>query len=158
MIATAATISTTVKAATSEVRMDANLDRPAYLRNLNGKGSLPVRCSEKWGCQVTTARTRIDRSMADALDVMEELVRMGDTERLGHYLALFDAVLAGQPQLPKLDAVYAADCADAEEELAQANYRRNPTKDTARDWLRALGRESRTNEPVMAALRLKWEL
>jgi len=94
----------------------------------------------------------------DVLVLCEELVRMGDTERLGHILSLLDAVLAGQPGLPKLDAVYAADVADAEEELAQAAYRRNPCKETARDWLRALGRESRTNEPVMAALREEFAL
>jgi hypothetical protein len=158
MIATPASISTKVKTAVSEVRMDANMERPAYLRNLEKRSSQSVRLADKWGCQVTTARSRAERAVSDALDVMEDLVRVGDTGRLGHILALMDAVLAGQPQLPKLDAVYAADVADAEEELMQAAYRKNPTKDTARDWLRALGRESRTNEPVMAALRVKWEL
>ena len=149
---------TTAEPRLRSVSMRAKIERPAYLRNHNRPGSLPVRCADRWGCQVTTARARIERSMSDALDVMEELVRMGATEKLGHYLALFDAVLAGQPQLPKLDAVYAADVADAEEEMAQANYRRNPTKETAREWLRALGREARSNEPVMAALRDRWAL
>ena len=157
MIARAAAATSAVST-TVEDDMDATLARPAYLRNRTKPGSLDVRLADRWGCQVSTARSRRERSMSDALDVMEELVRTGATEKLGHYLALFDAVLAGQPQLPKLDAVYAADCADAEEELAQAAYRRNPTKDTARDWLRALGRESRSNEPVMSALREKWGL
>jgi hypothetical protein len=157
MIAPAA-VATSAVSKTVEDRMGDRMASPAYLRNHNKPGSLDLRLADRWGCQVSTGRSRRERSMSDALDVMEELVRMGDTERLGHYLALFDAVLAGQPQLPKLDAVYAADRADAEEELAQAAYRRNPTKDTARDWLRALGRESRTNEPVMSALRAKWDL
>jgi hypothetical protein len=157
MIARAAAATSAVST-TVEERMGDTLARPAYLRNLGKRGSQSIRLADKWGCQVTTARSRAERAVSDTLDVMEDLVRVGDTERLGHILALMDAVLAGQPALPKLDAVYAADTAEAQEELAHAAYRKNPTKETARTWLRALGKESRANEPVMAALRQKWEL
>jgi hypothetical protein len=154
----AATMTTKTADSRARVSMGANLERPAYLRNLNGRPSLFLRCADKWGCQATTARSRVERSMSDALDVVEELVRMGDTERLGHYLTLFDAVLAGQPQLPKLDAVYQHDHADAHEDVAQAEYRKDPCIRTARKWFDQLGREGRSAEPVMAALRAKWGL
>ena len=126
-------------------------------RNHAHVASVDYRLSEKWGCQVGTAKSRRERALNDFLDTVEQCLAMHDTERLGHMLSLLDAALAGQ-HAPRIDAVYQADCADAEEELAQAEYRKNPCKQTARAWLDALGREARQNEPVMGELRTEWGL
>ena len=126
-------------------------------RHLNGKASLPVRLADRWGRQPTAARTRFDRAVSDVLAGFEELIRMGDTERLGHYLSLFDAVLAGQ-DLPKLDALYTAADADAAEDVAEARFRRNPCKQTAKVLLDAMGREARCNPVAMAWLRKEYDL
>lgn len=131
--------------------------RPApRARNVTPRVSLDVRLSERWGCQVTTARARREQAVQNVADVMEECLRIGDTDRLGKILNLFDAVLAGHPDLPRLDAIYQHDRTDAEEDMAQAEFRRNPCLRTARQWFDALGREGRSNEPAMAALRREW--
>jgi hypothetical protein len=75
-------------------------------RNLNGHGSLDVRLSDRWACQPTTARARRERSLEDVLATMEEARAMGRTALLEHYVNLFDAVLAGLPGLPRVDAIY----------------------------------------------------
>lgn len=119
--------------------------------------SIDVRLSQRWRCQLSTARARRERSLEDFLDTVEECLALRQTERLGHMLSLLDAALAGQ-HLPRIDAIYQADKADAEEELAQAEYRKNPCKETARVWLDKLGQEARHNEPVMGELREMWRL
>ncbi len=132
--------------------------RPArHSRNLNGRQSVDVRLSEKWNCQFSTARARRQRVVDDVLAVLEAHLALGDTDAVGHIVALIDATLAGQPDLPRLDAIYLCDKADAEEDLAEAEYRRNPSIRTARAWFDALGREGRSTEPAMAALRAEWE-
>jgi hypothetical protein len=131
---------------------------PAYLRNGAHVASADLRLADKWACQFRTARARRERCVDDFIDVIEDAVAHGDTEKLGHYLSLLDAALAGQPQLPKLDAIYHSDKHDIAEDLAALEYRRAPSKQTARAWLDALGKESRGNEPLMNCLRLEWEL
>jgi len=138
--------------------MDANIGSPGSARNLNGRGSHSIRLSDRWQCQPTTARARFDRAINDVLDGLEELVRMGEMDRLGHYLSLFDAVLAGHPELPKLDALYDAADADAHEDACEAAFRRNPCKQTARSLLDAMGKESRANPAAMAWLRMEYGL
>lgn len=83
---------------------------------------------------------------------------MGNTERLEHYVNLFDAVLSGLPGVPRVDAIYQACRADVEEDVAEVEYRRNRCKQTARRWLDAMGREARADSPAMAALREEWSL
>lgn len=114
---------------------------------------------DRWRCQsISTTRSRRNRTVTDMMDIFEELLAIGDTERLGHYLTCLDAVLAGQPVTPKLDAIYNCDEMDATEDLKEAAYRRNPNKQTAREWFDHLGKEARANEPAMASLRQEWSL
>lgn len=127
-------------------------------RNLNGHGSLDVRLSDRWACQPTTARARRERSLEDVLATMEEARAMGRTALLEHYVNLFDAVLAGLPGLPRVDAIYQACRADVAEDVAEVEYRRTPCKQTARRWLDAMGREGRADTVAMAALREEWSL
>lgn len=157
MIARTAVATSAVSTTVAE-RMGDNLDRPAYLRNGAHVASADFRLADTWNCQIRTARARRERAVDDFLDVVVDAVTHGDTDKLGHYLALLDAALAGQPQLPKLDAIYHSDKADLAEDAAALEYRRAPSKQTARAWLDALGKESRHNEPLMACLREDWSL
>jgi hypothetical protein len=137
--------------------MAANVAKPAYLRNRAHVASADYRLADRWGCQVGTAKSRRERCVRETLDVVETYLALGDTAALGHILSLLDATLAGHPELPKLDAIYYQhDAADATEDGKQAEYRHNPCLRTARAWFDELGREGRSNEPVMAALRQQW--
>jgi hypothetical protein len=119
-----------------------------------GRANVDVRLSERWGCQPSTARARRQRAVDDIVAVLREHLALGDTDEVGHIMALIDAVLAGPAPA---EAIYLCDKADAEEDLAEAEYRRHPCVRTARRWFDALGREGRSTEPAMAALREEWE-
>lgn len=120
--------------------------------------ALDYRLASKWGCRVGTAKARRERALGDVLDTLEACMLDGETERLGHYLSLFDAALIGTQGLSGRAALYAADRSDTEEDVIQCRYREQPSKKTAKAWFDALGRESRVNEPAMAALREEWDL
>lgn len=139
-------------------RMGPRIAYPARPHHLAQRGSLDLRLAERWGCQVTTARARREQAIKNAADVLEELLRMGDRERLGQIFDLFDAVVAGYPDSPKIDPLYDACRADIEEDMAELEFRRQPSRDTARGWYERLGREGRQNTPAMAQLRRDWNL
>lgn len=119
--------------------------------------SVDHRLMDRWHCQIGTAKARRERATADFLDVIEACLAIGDTERLGHILSLVDSALVGLP-VQRPGAIHAADRADTEEDVLECGYRENPCKQTARAWFDALGREGRSNEPAMAALRQEWSL
>ena len=125
-------------------------------KNLNGHGSLFVRLADRWRCQVTTARARYERGVRDMQDAIEESVRMGDTERAGQLLTVFE--VAASCPADAADPLYTACRADAEEELFELEHRRTHSKHTARRWYEALGKEARANIPAMAELRKDFEL
>ncbi len=151
-------ITTALKTTDSKGFMPGTVAHARPLRNLNGHASLDVRLSDRFGCQPSTARARRERSLEDVLATMEEARAMGNSGLLDHYVNLFDAVLAGLPGLPKVDAIWQACHDDVAEDVAEVEYRRHPCKQTARRWLDALGREGRADTVAMAALRQEWAL
>ena len=152
-----ATPAMTAPARLRSVSMAATV-RPLHpARNLNGAPSVDCRLSDRWNCQRSTARARRQRALDDILAVIDAHLALGDTDAVGHIVALIDATLAGRTDLPRLDAIYIADKCDAEEDVKEAEYRRNPCVRTAREWFDALGRQGRSTEPAMAALRAEWE-
>lgn len=138
-------------------RMGHKVRLPYVRQNRAHVASVDHRLADRWGCAIGTAKARRERSIPDALAVIRACVESGDSERLGHYMSLFDAALTC-PAAEDTDAILVADRADAEEDVLECAYRENPSKQTARAWLDALGREGRANEPAMVALRERWEL
>jgi hypothetical protein len=124
----------------------------SHLRQLNGKPSLFIRLLDRWQCRTMSAtRARYDRAVADVQAILEESVRMGDLERAGRLLDLFE-VAAACPVVEG-DPLYQACRADVEEDLAELEHRRHRNRQTAKRWMEAMGREARANLPAMATLR-----
>lgn len=137
--------------------MAPNVALPYLPQNRAHVASVDVRLASRWGCQVGTAKARRERSLKDSLDVLEEYVLAADPANLEHFVSLYDAVLSHRVK-PAGNPLYVAGKADTSEDALEVEYRQAPSKETARAWLDALGREGRCNEPAMALLRQEWGL
>ena len=86
-----------------------------------------------WGCKESTAQDRLNnghsvyRLVADA---NEALLAEGLTEEVSSRMAVIDSSLMGERVPAAKDADHAEDVADAEEDLAEAEFRRNPCPET----------------------------
>jgi uncharacterized membrane protein len=86
-----------------------------------------------WGTKESTAHDRLNnghsvyRMVADA---NEALLRQGLTEEVSSRMAVIDSSLMGERVPTVKDADHAEDVADAEEDVAEAEFRRNPSPET----------------------------
>jgi cyclophilin family peptidyl-prolyl cis-trans isomerase len=144
MIAT----SESIRTGSNGVRMDANVvrrgvtipsrpPRSAFQRAV-------ARLALEWGCKESTAHDRLNNghSVYGAVATANRvLIEHGCTEEVAVRMAVVDASLAGENIPAKDDAHHAHDIADAEEDVEQAAFRRNPCPETWERWRIKLHKE-----------------
>jgi hypothetical protein len=87
----------------------------------------------RWGTKESTAHDRLNnghsvyRMVADA---NEALLRQGLTEEVSSRMAVIDSSLMGERVPSVKDADHAEDVADAEEDVAEAEFRQRPCPET----------------------------
>jgi hypothetical protein len=156
MIASAATISTKVKTAVSEVRMDANIEKPAYLRHPRTGRSAKLReiafalqCSEATAEKKLWGPHAVNLETAKCIQVM---LNRGETEEAAAFEAPILAALMGTEVPHWSESIYPHNSHDALEDVAQADFIQNAGDAELAQWIKKLAADLRHGEKLLAGL------
>lgn len=107
---------------------------------------------ERWHMKNTSAHQHKLRLPADLVDVIEVKQMVGALDSLACYVRPIERAMAAAP---RSDAEYREEATDADEDRAQADYRRNPCVETARPLLRirAVMRQASMDHDLQIATR-----
>jgi hypothetical protein len=144
MIAT----SESIRTGSNGVRMERNVGRRGVTITSKPPRSAfqraVQRLSMEWGCKESTAHDRLNNghSVYQAVAMANRvLLEHGCSEEVAVRMAVVDASLAGEHIPAKDEAHHAHDQADAEEDVEQAAFRRNPCPETWERWRVKLHKE-----------------
>jgi hypothetical protein len=89
--------------------------------------------SLRWGCKESTVQDRLNNGHScfkACAEAVEELLVEGLTEEVASRMAEIDSAMMGSRIPTVADADHAEDVADAEEDVAEAEFRRHPCPET----------------------------